>query len=174
MPPAGEGQAVCLLAGATASPALACHCGIGCLRSDPAIMQQPGMLIQLHAPLRHTSRCRHWGAVAFALMPQLCRLAEALGQGATARQTEALRHLLRCLRSLALMGQADEAVRAGGGRLLSVTAAAFLVRGSGRALSCWAVLRCFVAVQHANTPQHASCAHSSLGTAHTSMLAGAP
>ena len=64
-------------------------------------------------------------------MPQLCRLAEALGEGPRDRQREGLCHLLSCLRLLAEVGLADEAVRAGGGRLLATTTAAFLVSISG-------------------------------------------
>ncbi|PRW58012.1 UPF0258 KIAA1024-like protein [Chlorella sorokiniana] len=79
-----------------------------------------------HSPPDALDRLRSWGVVAYSLVPQLCGLAEALGQGPTTKQSEALCHLLRCLRSLAEMGLADEAVRAGGSRLLSVTAAAFL------------------------------------------------
>lgn len=70
---------------------------------------------------------RHWGAVADALVPQLCGLAEALGRDPSSKQSEALCQLLSCLCLLAGCGLADEAVRAGGGRLLSITATAFLV-----------------------------------------------
>lgn len=132
-------------------------------------MQQPRMLSPQHAPLC-PSPCRSWGVVAYSLVPQLCGLAEALGQGPTTKQSEALCHLLRCLRSLAEMGLADEAVRAGGSRLLSVTAAAFLV--SGRAGECQVGIHRIACMQQRKTTRVMWCAHTQPQTSSTSV--GAP
>ncbi len=71
--------------------------------------------------------CRQWGGIAFALTPQLCRLTETAGQVAANRQREMLGYLLSCLRQFAEIGLADEAVRAGGGRLLATTTELYLV-----------------------------------------------
>lgn len=97
--------------------------------------------------------CRQWGGIAYALMPQLCRLAETAGQVAPHKQHEMLGHLLSCLRQFAEMGLADEAVRAGGGRLLATTTELYLVS----ALPC-ALRGGEGAARFASGPCEATCA----------------